>query len=97
MNVLEEDYSEDDLLSVLNNLNSKAHLLEKKAIVKRRVANQKVTKTLKKLYNNSCQYVVLTIKIHMEQMLLSASHRIFSISQNHEPNNIIILCPNHHV
>ena len=95
--LLEEDYSEDDLLSVLNNLNSKAHLLEKKAIVKRRVANQKVTKTLKKLYNNSCQLCGVNHRNTYGADVIEAHHiEYFSLSQNHEPSNIIILCPNHH-
>lgn len=69
----------------------------KEGVQKIRKASKVVTDKLKELYDYSCQICGTNPGLDYDAKIVEAHHiEYFSVSQNHTPKNIMILCPNHH-
>ena len=63
----------------------------------KRVYNRSIIVQLKKLYRGCCQICGNNPVAEFEEDISEAHHiEYFSITQNNDSDNIIILCPNHH-
>jgi hypothetical protein len=92
-----ESNAEEEIEKFINNLDSSGSLELKEVLMKTRVASRKTISTLKSFYNHTCQ---ICGENHFERYSVNVveAHHIeyFSRTQNHQLNNIIILCPTHH-
>lgn len=87
----------EKLIDDYNNLEIKAKIEVKEGLKKIRKASKIVTNKLKELYDQSCQICGVNPGLDHNVNIVEAHHiEYFSISQNHSPDNIMILCPNHH-
>lgn len=79
-----------------NDFNSKITYSDK--LVKLRVLDRKIGENLKKLYNYRCQVCGEAIGSAYGKDTIVDAHHIdpFTVSQNSNFDNIMILCPNHH-
>jgi len=90
------EMSEEDFEIYINKFKNSASLEYKKKIIKIRKNNRKLINTLKDRYSSRCQ--VCDVGWEKYNVSIAEAHHIekFSITQNDEPNNILIVCPNHH-
>lgn len=89
--------SDEEIDTWLRRFDGNAEMRLKEGLQKIRVFQKKVISDLKQIYNGCCQICgYSTVKEYMADT--SEAHHIehFSKSCNNSPNNIIILCPNHH-
>lgn len=69
-----------------------------KRINKIRKLNSAIGNSLKALYENRCQICGHNVSIRYETAIVEAHHIVpYTVSLNNNPDNILILCPNHHV
>lgn len=80
-----------------SNNDDKASIQQKQAIIKVRKYKYSIITNLKAIYNGTCQICGYS-SIDDFGVDISQGHHIeyFSKSQNNNPSNIAILCPNHH-
>lgn len=89
--------SEDELESALNTKDDGSCYVFKEAIVKVRKINTAVIDKLKLLYHGACQLCGGNIGFDFGKEIVEAHHiEYFSKTQNNDPSNIIVLCPNCH-
>lgn len=92
-----ENMSDEAFNQYLNTLDNSADVTIKEGIKKIRKYNLKLINELKKGYNHQCQICGSSCWEDYGVSICEAHHiEKFSITQNNNPNNIIILCPNHH-
>ncbi|ASS75190.1 hypothetical protein CIG75_09480 [Tumebacillus algifaecis] len=94
-NIFEAD---DELVKkILSRINTIASIEERQVIIKARKASRAVISKLKQLYDHSCQLCRSNHNSRYGVNVVEAHHiEHFSISQNHHPSNLVILCPTHH-
>ena len=91
------DYSESEIEQVLNYRDTNARIERRTATVNTRILDRHILDSLKKLYHYRCQICGATATV-MYGVDVSEAHHIdyFVRSMNNSPQNIIILCPDHH-
>ncbi|WP_226670330.1 HNH endonuclease [Metabacillus litoralis] len=98
------DSSEETIEHIMENeelaklkINCEGSIEMRQAFIKVRKANRTTVDSLKEYYNFCCQ---ICGENHFDKYNVNIveAHHIepFSETQNHDPSNIIILCPNHH-
>ncbi|WP_413299675.1 HNH endonuclease [Bacillus sp. 1P10SD] len=95
--ILNSNMSNEEFDKWLEDINSTAELRLKEGIKKIRLYQKKVIKDLKFIYKGCCQICgYSTLKEY--RIDISEAHHIqhFSKTCDNSPQNIIILCPNHH-
>lgn len=91
------EMSESEIENVLNFHDSAACLKIKEGSSSVRVYNTSIIKQLKKIYGGRCQICNKKIFEEFGTDICEAHHiEHFSLTQNNDSSNIIILCPNHH-
>jgi hypothetical protein len=94
---LMENATEQEIEKIISKLDGSGSLEVKQVFQKFRKASRKTTESLKELYNHSCQLCGANHFYPYGVNVIEAHHiEFFSKTQNHQPNNIIILCPSHH-
>ncbi|GIP22937.1 HNH endonuclease [Paenibacillus sp. J22TS3] len=92
--------TDEEIEQLINNysgLGSQAKIEVKEGLQKIRKASKVIIDKLKELYDYSCQICGINPSSIYGVNIVEAHHiEYFSVSQNHNPNNIMILCPNHH-
>lgn len=92
-----EQIDEMELENLLNRQDSTAKIENKVKISKIRHLDVTISNKLKKVYNYSCQVCGEKIGEKYSADFIHAHHiQPFSTSLNNNPDNIMILCPNHH-
>ncbi len=92
-----QNNSPGDLENLLNKQDTTAHISDKLKISKIRYLDVTISNGLKKAYNYSCQICGQKIGENYSVDFIHAHHiEPFSESLNNNPENIMILCPNHH-
>ena len=89
--------SESDFESIINSTDPSATVVKTQGVSNRRIYDRKIPDGLKRLYKYRCQICGATATV-MYGVDVSEAHHIdyFTKSFNNNPNNIIILCPDHH-
>ena len=89
--------SETDFESIINATDPNAALIRTQGVINRRIYDRKIPDGLKKLYKYRCQICGATATV-MYGVDVSEAHHInyFTRTFNNNPDNIIILCPDHH-
>lgn len=88
------DYKFDEYIK---SLDTSASIKIIEGIKKVRKYNREIIKELKKRYGYRCQICGQTTIEEYGQSIVEAHHiESFSLTQNNKPENILILCPNHH-
>jgi hypothetical protein len=87
--------SETDIENIINFKDDTSVIKLKEGLTAVRFYNRNIITSLKLLYKGKCQ---ICNKAPSDLADISEAHHIeyFSITQNNDANNIIILCPNHH-
>lgn len=89
--------SEVELESILNFQDTSAAIRIKEGKNNIRVYNLSIIKQLKKIYGGRCQLCNHQAFDDFNTDISEAHHiEYFSLTQNNDSSNIIILCPNHH-
>ncbi len=89
--------SEQEWETAVNAIDSSARIVELEKIVKLRRLDRSIAEGLKALYEYRCQICGCSFKIPYGSNLIHAHHiDSFTRSLNNNPENIMILCPNHH-
>jgi len=90
-------YTEEEYETLINQNDVNATIQERVGIQNIRVYDRRIPDGLKRLYGYRCQIcgVTATIAYHVD---VSEAHHIeyFTKSMNNNPQNIVILCPDHH-
>ncbi len=91
------EFTEEEIERILNQNDAAAKVVKKTGSYNARIFDNKVQKSLKKLYRYKCQICGATATV-MYGVDVSEAHHIeyFSKTANNSPSNIIILCPDHH-
>lgn len=92
-----KEFTEDEVEQILNRNDASAGLIKKTGCYSTRIFDNNIQKSLKALYRYKCQICGATATV-MYGVDVSEAHHIeyFSKTANNNPNNIIILCPDHH-
>ena len=89
--------STNEFEEYIKSLDSSASLETVKKCVKVRKYNKKLIDDIKKRANNTCQVCGCSCGNEHGVSIAEAHHiKKFSLTQNNKPENILILCPNHH-
>lgn len=92
-----ENLSEHEWESFVNCADSSAKIIEKMKMVKLRSLDRSIAEGLKNLYKYRCQICECDFDSPYGSTLVHAHHiDPFVKSMNNNPENIMILCPNHH-
>ena len=93
---LVEELSEAEIESIINSTDETAEVYFSERNTATRRYNRNIIKDLKKLYHGCCQ--ICGSAPFGDGVDISEAHHIeyFSVSQNNNAGNIVILCPNHH-
>ena len=92
-----QDLTEEEIEYIINFKDERAGLRIVQGKKQKRVYNTSIIKQLKRLYKGTCQLCgdnpVLDFNANITEV-----HHIdhFSVSQNNNSDNLIVLCPNHH-
>lgn len=91
------EFSEEEIERIINQQDLNSKIIKKTSITSKRVFDDKIQRSLKKLYCYRCQICGESATV-MYGVDVSEAHHIefFSKSANNNPRNIIILCPDHH-
>lgn len=91
------DFSEVEIERIMDQQDPDATIRRHEAMVKTRIMNTQILKSLKSLYKYRCQICGATATI-MYGVDVSEAHHIdyFTHSLNNSPKNVVILCPDHH-
>jgi len=83
--------------AVLNMKDDSSGLIEKNKAVKIRKLDKAISSSLKRLYGNRCQVCGELIGRRYSATVIHSHHiEPFSLTLNNNPENIMIICPNHH-
>lgn len=94
---LVRDFSEQEWESTINTADPSARIIKLERIVKFRRLDRSIAEGLKALYEYRCQVCGCSFSIPYGSHLIHAHHiDSFTRSLNNNPENIMILCPNHH-
>lgn len=91
------DLTEEEIEYVINFKDERAGIKIVQGETQKRVYNTSIIKQLKRLYKGKCQLCgnnpVAEYSVNITEV-----HHIehFSVSQNNDSSNLIVLCPNHH-
>ena len=89
--------TEQEWEMAVNAVDSSAKIIELEKIVKFRHLDRSIAERLKTLYEYRCQICGCSFKFPYGSDLIHAHHiDSFTSSLNNNPENIMILCPNHH-
>ena len=79
-------------------IDSNSKIVQKEKLVKLRILDRNIGLNLKKLYDYRCQVCGEAIGAKYGREPVADAHHIepFTVSQNNNFDNIMILCPNHH-
>jgi len=89
--------SEQEWETTVNAVDMNAGIVQKEKIVKLRHLDRSIVDGLKSLYEYRCQVCGCSFKVPYGSSLIHAHHiDPFTRSLNNNPENIMILCPNHH-
>lgn len=89
--------TEEQIEGYFNEKDPNASIVYEEKMVKARKLNMEIIKDLKKLYNNSCQICGKPFGSEYGDVVIEGHHIIyFSVSENNDADNILIVCPNHH-
>lgn len=97
-NILEVDtrFSDLEIEAIINAKDATSTISLRQAEQKSRIYNHNIIDNLKKLYQYRCQICGYSSKEYGTS-IVEAHHLLpFSVTQNNDSDNIIILCPNHH-
>lgn len=91
------DFSEEEIERIINQQDAKAKIVRRTGTTTTRIFDDKIQNSLKKLYHYRCQVCGTTATV-MYGVDVSEAHHIdyFTKSANNNPENIVILCPDHH-
>jgi hypothetical protein len=90
-------YDEMELETILNMKDESSGLIEKNKSVKIRKLDKAICNSLKRLYDNRCQVCGKIIGEKYSATVIHSHHiEPFSLTLNNNPENIMIICPNHH-
>jgi len=90
-------YDEMELETILNMKDDSTTLIEKEKTVKIRKLDNAIGNSLKRIYNYSCQVCGEFIGERYSTTIIHSHHiEPFSLTLNNDPENIMIICPNHH-
>lgn len=90
-------FTEYELENILNQEDIHATTIERYKLTKIRKLDRHIAETLKQLYDYRCQICGEKIGEKYSSSLVHAHHiEYFSKSLNNNPQNILIVCPNHH-
>lgn len=90
-------YDEMELETILNMSDNFSTLIEKNKTVKIRKLDKTICDSLKRVYGYRCQVCGEFIGEKYNATVIHSHHiEPFSITLNNNPENIMILCPNHH-
>lgn len=90
-------YSELDLEMLLGSKDDRSGFVEKNRLVKIRKLDRSISDRLKIVYKNRCQVCGENIGERYDAEITHSHHiEPFSKSLNNDPDNILIVCPNHH-
>ncbi len=91
------DLNEMELEAVLAQESNKSSIVEKYQLTKIRKLDNAVNNKLKSIYEYRCQICGEKIGEKYDSKLIHAHHiEKFSLTMNNLPQNIMIVCPNHH-
>ena len=90
-------YSEIDIETILEKTDETANVVSKEKIYKIRQLDKSISDSLKQFYGYKCQICGQTIGERYDTSVIHAHHIDYFIkSLNNNPDNIMIICPNHH-
>jgi 5-methylcytosine-specific restriction endonuclease McrA len=90
-------YNEIEIEAILNMSDDSSTLIEKSKIIKTRKLNKSICSSLKHLYEYKCQICGKFIGEKYDTNVIHSHHiEPFSLTLNNNPDNIMIICPNHH-
>jgi len=90
-------YDEMELETILNMNDNFSTLVEKTKTVKIRKLDKTICDSLKRVYENKCQVCGEFIGEKYNATVIHSHHiEPFSLTLNNNPENIMIICPNHH-
>lgn len=90
-------FTEEEIEAILNAKDDAACYVYKVNVLKLRKLNQKIIDDLKRLYKGQCQFCGQKIGEEFGKEIVEAHHiEPFSKTQNNDPTNIVVLCPNCH-
>ncbi|MFE4430433.1 HNH endonuclease [Peribacillus butanolivorans] len=89
--------TDEQFIKYIQSLNPSASIEIKEGLMKIRMYNKKLIDELKEKYNYRCQICGESI-LGEDGVAVSEAHHLeqFSLTQNNNPDNIMILCPSHH-
>ena len=89
--------SENEIEHIINMSDNDSALYEKEKIVKIRKLDKTIGDSLKRVYQYKCQICGLYIGEVYDANVIHTHHiEHFSLSLNNNPENIMVVCPNHH-
>lgn len=95
--IIFREYEEIKWENYLNATDPNAGIISKEKTVKLRRLDRSIADGLKKLYQYRCQICGCSFTDQYDSHLIHAHHiEPFTKSLNNDPENIMILCPNHH-
>ena len=90
-------YDEMELETLLNTSDNYSLLIEKNKTVKIRKLDKSISDSLKRIYQYRCQVCGEFIGEKYGATVIHSHHiEPFSLTLNNNPENIMIVCPNHH-
>lgn len=90
-------YSEADIETILEKQDETAHIACKEKMAKIRKLDKSIGDSLKQFYGNKCQICGLEVGRKYDTSVIHAHHIDYFIKTlNNNPDNIMIICPNHH-
>ncbi|MEG1669402.1 HNH endonuclease signature motif containing protein [Chryseobacterium sp.] len=89
--------SEEELEYYCNMSDLKSGYKETESLSRIRLVDKRIVEKLKNLYKGQCQLCGACVGLEFGENIVEAHHlEYFSISQNNDSSNIIIVCPNCH-
>lgn len=91
------DLTEEEIEHIINFKDDRAGVKIVQGKIQQRVYNTSIIKQLKRLYKGTCQLCGVNPVLDFNANITEVHHiDHFSVSQNNNSNNLIVLCPNHH-
>ena len=89
--------TEEEIEHIINFKDDRAGVKIVQGKIQQRVYNTSIIKQLKRLYKGTCQLCGVNAVLDFNANITEVHHiDHFSVSQNNNSNNLIVLCPNHH-
>lgn len=89
--------TEDEVEALLNRRDEQASWVSQSKVIKIRRVNQSIISSLKIFYQYKCQICEQSFRPKYDVDLVEAHHiEEFIKSQNNDPDNLLVICPNHH-